>query len=468
MTCRTALTQDNCLNCGFCTDSLLEPDVSFCDTNDLEPRPVFASDINFNEKRGLKFGHLNCNGLYSKFDELHAFLITQKFHCFTLNEIKLDKNFNSDTQTQYNIPGYKFFAFPYTKNRGGNAFYIHNDCSSSDVISFQTSFPKNVEVRVIKFSLVKTKPILVVNVYRSPSTKPLDFLQSFEKFLLEMSHLNCQILIMGDFNINLLDKTSESLLLKSLTTQFNLTQHINEPTRISQHTETLLDHIYGNSYFAGSFSGTFNLTSSDHQAVFLVREKNIPKVPPVVIKSQNFERVDLEQFLHLLPLDWNFINDASDSDLALDMFQGIVNSILKVLAPHTKRRVKGRHKPWMTKEVFNLIQERNEARKDYFKVRKKDEDGHHKKIFSGIQNRDQSEINLIKKSFVQKSCASVKSSTEVWNVYKKLTNKQRRQPDLISLLVNKDGESGTDSASKCSLLLEQYLGKMIQKLFPVY
>ena len=89
----------------------------------------------------------------------------------------------------------------------------------------------------------------------------------------------------GDLNINLLEKSSSSILVNSLAQQFNLKQLIVTPTRIRGDSATLLDHLYVDQFFQNSFSGTFDLTTSDHKAIFVIKHNVKVKVPYTVLNA---------------------------------------------------------------------------------------------------------------------------------------------------------------------------------------
>ena len=242
-------------HCQDCSNISAVTDDTDYDTNDNLDTPFDTnsgssllasnSDFNFNAIKGLKFGHLNINGLDGKFDELQSFLTTFNFHVFSLNELRLG---SVKKLSFYEIPNYTFLPFLNSpKYRGGSAFYVHDSCKFQE-IQFKTVFPDFVEVNIIEVKIPFTKPILIINVYRTPSCSPLVFLNSLNDLLIEFSDHDKNILMMGDFNINLKSSDSEAFLIKSLAKQFNLRQVITSPTRIKPTSETLIDHAYVSQY----------------------------------------------------------------------------------------------------------------------------------------------------------------------------------------------------------------------------
>jgi hypothetical protein len=110
----------NDLNISFSSDT---PSIVQLDTN-LDSPLSSKPEINFNQIKGLKFGHLNVNGLSGKFDEVKSFLQTYNFHLFSFNELRLPRGFKSSF---FEIPGYSLsnpievalvFMFEMTVNFG--------------------------------------------------------------------------------------------------------------------------------------------------------------------------------------------------------------------------------------------------------------------------------------------------------------------------------------------------------------
>ena len=60
------------------------------------------------------------------------------------------------------------------------------------------------------------------------------------------SHESKEILLLGDFNFNLLNKTASTDSWTVKTEQLNLFQLVQTPTRVTHSMETLIDHAYSN------------------------------------------------------------------------------------------------------------------------------------------------------------------------------------------------------------------------------
>ena len=127
----------------------------------------------------------------------------------------------------------------------------------------RTDFPNNFENIFIDILLPKTKPILLGVIYRPPSD--MHFVDNLNSCISNSNSFNSQeVILLGDFNVNLIDrnkklihekgyrflrdekKYSTSLHLTKNYSQLlktnGLKQIINIPTRITDTTESLLDH----------------------------------------------------------------------------------------------------------------------------------------------------------------------------------------------------------------------------------
>ena len=118
--------------------------------------------------------------------------------------------------------------------------YIHNRYAYTTLTDIVTD---GFESIWINFLLPKTKPIPVSVCYRSPTQS--NFIELFNNSL---SHLrsDCETYILGDTNI---DFPSTHPLYSAYTQElnlFDLSQLIEEPTRVTDSSRTTIDHIFTN------------------------------------------------------------------------------------------------------------------------------------------------------------------------------------------------------------------------------
>ena len=221
-----------------------------------------------------------------------------KPHVISFSESKLNE---PHTNEEVKLDGYKILRQDRTTDSGGGVIcFIRKDVN----FDRRSDFPKDFENIFMDIYLPQTKPILFGVVYRPP--KDSDFLECLTNSIMNSNSFEAQeVLIMGDINIDLLDKKNKFILEKGyrfskeesnythhiyLTKKyvaflqtFGLTQLIKEPTRITDKTATLLDHILVNTADKISQSGVLRKAISDHDIIYCTRKHQMTKTGNIII-----------------------------------------------------------------------------------------------------------------------------------------------------------------------------------------
>ena len=206
-------------------------------------------------KQGLHFLHINVNSLPSKIDELRDIVSCTKPAILGITETKLD---SSVSDQEINISDYSILRNDRDRNGGGVACYIRTDLC----FNRRHVFSNSIESVFFDLLIPKVKPISIGIFYRPPNVT--NFLEIFRNNLKLIDFTKSEVYFLGDFNINLLlnnkfvlkenqsfDTRNLSLPLlskyKEQCQTFSLTEIIQEPTRVTSSTSSLLDHIVTNS-----------------------------------------------------------------------------------------------------------------------------------------------------------------------------------------------------------------------------
>ena len=118
--------------------------------------------------------------------------------------------------------------------------YIKNNKSFIRHTKFETN---KIEAIWIEIVLPHIKNMLFCVLYRPPDSKA-EWIDYFHEMLATPCNSPNDIVIIGDFNINLLDGNNR-IWLQDIETH-NLKQIIKVPTRETDLSSTLIDHIYTN------------------------------------------------------------------------------------------------------------------------------------------------------------------------------------------------------------------------------
>ena len=130
---------------------------------------------------------------------------------------------------------------------GGVGLYILNEIcyNRRNDLEYSTN---EFESCWIEIPRKRQKNIVIGSIYRHPSTDCSHFCQTLEEQLIGLNNEGKEVFVFGDININLLNyntdkKTSEYL---DMLLDKGFLPLITKSTRITDHTSTLIDHIYSN------------------------------------------------------------------------------------------------------------------------------------------------------------------------------------------------------------------------------
>lgn len=317
----------------------------------------------------LNIGHLNVNRVASKLADINV-LLTQPniFHIFGFTEARLDDSISdADIEIPY------FTVFRRDKERfqqTGLATYVHNS-----IIHLtrrrQDLETDAVECMWLEVKSSKSSPLLVGILYRH-GNETWPWYDDFQKMFDNVKKKNSSdVLLLGDFNLNLFEsrpawETTYSVL--------GLKMIIDSPTRVTDKTSTLIDHIYTNNKSRVLGTDVPEISISDHYPVCcswaLKLDKPIPKNQHTSIhyrSMKNFNRVAFLNDLHWTPFLSVFSN--SNPDDALAEWYRIFLSVLDKHAPIREKRIKHPHCPkWLTNEIRVAMEIRNELKRDKNRV----------------------------------------------------------------------------------------------------
>ena len=252
---------------------------------------------------------LNINSLKKHIDEFHSFI--------TILKNKPDIIILSETRNNINeilnlyFPNYIYYFSPPKINKcGGVAILIASHIKHTHISNNQINHD-HIENLVIE---VKCKESIIVSgIYKHPNVNLKEFSDILCNHLSTLPNSKTAI-IAGDFNVNLKNTTNDSNIMNYINKiqSKNFKQIIDEATRITKNSQTLIDHIYvSNNKPIRISRGIFLNQISDHLCTFvnlntkplfedsrpltrIINNRNISKFENL-INAQNFTTI-LENF----------------------------------------------------------------------------------------------------------------------------------------------------------------------------
>ena len=178
-------------------------------------------------------------------------------------------------------------------NRGGGILvYVSNRFRSRRRCDIED---ESIEAVWIELR-IKRRVILLGNVYRPPGSDAT-FMTNLE-VMVEKAVSECKLVVlMGDFNVNLLKTSSLVEHLLSITGSNALTQLISKPTRITDQSESLIDALFTSDTSIFHSTGTFSVTGSDHMMIY--GEMTIKVPAPVQISTvRSFKKCNVDEMIN--------------------------------------------------------------------------------------------------------------------------------------------------------------------------
>ena len=202
------------------------------------------------------------------------------------------------SETQFNccvshkstpIPHYTIYRCDIVKQaKTGLVLYVHNSIQNNTTrrIDLESQCIESLWVEICNS---KTPSLLVGYVYRNPAVT-YEWYHEFVTLLDKVSESKNNVLLLGDFNIDLL---KPHLAWESTFSILGLNQLITQPARVTCSTNTLIDHIYTNNPNLVHSISVPNIAISDHFPVLCTWSIKLPRRPPqghTTIQYRTFKR----------------------------------------------------------------------------------------------------------------------------------------------------------------------------------
>ena len=145
-----------------------------------------------------------------------------------------------------NIDGYSFMHKPFPTQAGDVGIYVRNDIRVKRNDYFDLNLEGCEDLWIdVELNCSKNQYFFRV-IYRHPNSKVNNVLQELNTKLSLISQKNKKCFIMGDININLIQKNAQIVDYLLMLQSSSFYSVLNKPTRITLTSKTLIDHILTN------------------------------------------------------------------------------------------------------------------------------------------------------------------------------------------------------------------------------
>ena len=280
----------------------------------------------------------------------------QTIDVLALNETRLDSTISN---LEIGINNYTIIRRDRTRHGGGVAIYIRSTIEYKIRDDLKDD---GLEFLCIEITKPKIKPFLISTWYRPPNS-PVELFDKFHVILEKIESLNIESTIVGDLNCNVaannVDNNTKHLL--DLCELYQYSQLIQEPTRITSSSSTLIDLLLTNEPSKFSISGVKHIGISDHSLIYASRKHcDRCRSKPKILENRYYKHFNIENFKRDIDLAaWQSISLVTDPVKAWDLWKSTFLNIADLHAPIKKRRVRKTCAPWLTTEIKHLMWERD-------------------------------------------------------------------------------------------------------------
>ena len=278
-----------------------------------------------------------------------------------------------------------------------------------------------------------------------------DFIDTYLSTVLDkISKEKKQVILLGDFNINLLSPETDldSSNFIDTISSFSLKPTINCPTRITDTTETLIDNIIV-SETSKFVSGNLTVGISDHLPQFTILDV-MKSEPETRTFYRDWKSLDETQFKKdFNDIDWEqtLQFQLSDPDHSLNRFIDVINSLVDTHIPlKVLTKTQKNNKPWITKGIRKSISNRDKLLKSSHRAKTVQEKSKFFKQYKKVRNKIVEIIRLSKENYFKNYFSkNVKSPKNIWKGIGDLIQRKGKSQKDISLKINNNNVTDTNT-----------------------
>ena len=208
----------------------------------------------------LSLLHTNIRSIPRNFKDMNIYLenLEHNFPIIRITESWLKPN----NVNKYTPEGYNHeYDIRLGRHSGGESMFISDKLHykrRTDLKFEITSGINSLAIKIEKNTVGNNKAIVVILIYRPPSTLVSKFNTVLSSMINDIQKENKYVFFMGDFNTNVSKQVKGSKDMEKFTNLFSSNSFlplIDKPTRITRQSASLIDNIYTNCSLADCDSG---------------------------------------------------------------------------------------------------------------------------------------------------------------------------------------------------------------------
>ena len=276
----------------------------------------------------------------------------------TFDIITLSETFLSATSSQdLSLQGYHQII---RKDRntfgGGVAAFISNDLAYKHISDLEIVDNETLWLQVN----AKNNKFLLAVTYRPPNSG-INYLEEMQTMYDGASQGNIPIIIIGDMNSH--PQTRNGELLNDFAISNFLTLHVDQPTRITETTSSILDQLVSNiPHLIKDVTVHPPLCTNDHCTISANINFKLCKQESYERNIWNYNTADYIGFNEAIRnYDWSVCFDTDDINQCLTKWTTSFLNLARSLIPNKTVLIRTKDTPWFTKDLRKLKREKDMA-----------------------------------------------------------------------------------------------------------
>lgn len=198
------------------------------------------------------------------------------------------------------------------------------------------------QLAAAKIQLSKGSNLVVLAVYRVPQYNCDSFIDRLSSCLDVITKDSHEIIVIGDFNINILSNNFSTQKLLHTLSSHGLRHTIKTYTREFKNSKTVIDNIFTNVEKEAISTRVINAALSDHHAQEAVVNLSVKKIPQPKFKmSRRFNKQNVESFrFHLSKETWSDVFEAEGFENQFNVFFNTLRHYFNICFPLLKTSIK--------------------------------------------------------------------------------------------------------------------------------
>lgn len=379
--------------------------------------------------------YLNTQSMLAHMEELEVLIQNENPSVLLLSETRVTEDI---LDSEISFKGYLTLRCnSESRHTGGVAILVKRNIVVKEISNI--AIDKNTWLLAIKIIKGFRNGVYVV-VYHSPNASHSDFIEYFENWCDNMLDEKDDVIITGDFNIDVAKHSFYSKKLSQAINNLGMKQIVGEFTRITQLSSTIIDLVITNNRkIQAQVLDTHVI--SDHCVISVITvEKNTVQIISDVMINDYRAYSPEKLKSKLSKTNWDDVNKLSLDFKTVNFVQSLQDSVNE-LVKQKKLHVKHNIKKWYTAELRSMQFNRDRC----FKIAKLTRQETDWNVYKTKRNEYSKIIRLRKNAYIENQIDQhQKNSKQLWRILKGIVNNDSQKTYNCVTFQNREYENSLE------------------------